>query len=246
MEKISYHDFKENLRELNPKLTCKQCKEIYYTVYPEERRDLEHEPNTIGIIQPYGVTLNIPNTIASCKPAMPSEAKILVNSYLDYLINPPVINNQEGEKPMCYKCNAMTSVIATSAPVPIEATQRDFATARVNQIREQHFDKLREQFFMDAEKEPKNARDLIKAIKEDAFSLDEKTLNQYDEGVGLGYYQNTFGIRWGKNKPDKAGFEKAETALKVEAQEVIDAATLSPADGLLQLLKDFQGWTYSV
>src|SRR5258706_10667021 len=130
-------------------------------------------------------------TIASCKPAMPSD-------YINHLIDSPMIQKQEGINPM-RNFNAppvATSVLAVSGSIPMESIQRDFLTQRVGQICDKHDKVLRKQFFMDAQDRPLSARDLIKAITDGNFTLDEALLAKHDEEELRSYYNNEYGIRW--------------------------------------------------
>ncbi len=179
--------------------------------------------------------------IASCKPAMP--APDYIDCYIDKY-GQTVKLNQEGSNPMCFPTKAAmnSAAISINTPTSVEATQRDFFSARVRQIQNRLEIGLRKQFYLDAEEAPQTAADLIKRIKDDDFTLDQRKLdNHADE---LHYYNSFFGIRWGKNTPDKAGYKAAVEALKEEAQSVTDKGTLSPVDSLLGLLETFQKWTY--
>jgi len=153
---------------------------------------------------------------------------------------------QEGEKPMCYKNSPMTASVnvAALAQPTVEMTQRDFFSDRIRQETNRiEREVLRPQFFMDADDEPRNALALIEKIKAEDYTLDPNAVERIKESTD-GYWGATWGIRWGKNKPDSKGFNEARKALKQAAQDVIDEATLSPADKLLSLLNDFRNWKY--
>lgn len=179
------------------------------------------------------------NTIASCEPAKP------MPDYMSY-INQGVAINQEGINPMsfgqtaCKKANYNTAVLAVSGEASVEATQRDFTTSRINQILEKHKSALRNQFFMDSREAPSTARDLVKRVTDGDYILDENKVDSEE----VQYYSCFYGLIWGKNKPDRAGYELALEVLSNEAQRVIDLATLSPATELLGILDGFKSWTY--
>ncbi len=116
-----------------------------------------------------------------------------------------------------------TSVLAVSGSIPMESIQRDFLTQRVGQICDKHDKVLRKQFFMDAQDRPLSARDLIKAITDGNFTLDEALLAKHDEEELRSYYNNEYGIRWGKEKPNREGYNTARAVLLEAGQEVIDA-----------------------
>lgn len=233
MKQMEYKEFKWGLRQMNKSLSCSQCREIYDTVYPNERTIPCGSMISLDMLQAEA------NTIASSKLAMPSGYELPVWE------NEPMNNNQEGNKPMCMKALNTTSVLAVSAPASVEATQRDFFSARVYQTQEKLLAGLRKQFNMDAKDKPETAKELIKAITDGAYTLDNETLDRAEESGDIRYYNAFYGIRWGKEKPDTTGFTAARDVLKEAAQDVIDAGTLAPTEDLLQLLKDFQEWTYT-
>lgn len=181
------------------------------------------------------------NTIASCKPAMPI-------GYIEHLMCPPVVEpvkNKKVKNPMKaphYINNATT--IAAAAEVNVEATQRDFMAKRIRDIRAGLGEGLRKQFNMDSREVPRTPQELIDAIKNGKFSLDEKIMARADKDAF--YWHGPFyGIIWGDAPPDTDGFEKADKALEAAAQEVTDTVTLAPIDEARKALKDFQSWTYS-
>jgi hypothetical protein len=180
-------------------------------------------------------------TIAPCKPAEPLCTGLKALAYAEKQL--------EGEKPMCYKTTSMpmtasVNVAALSQPT-VEMTQRDFFSDRIRQETSRiERDVLRPQFFMDADDEPRNFLELIERIKSDDFTVDDEAARRVKESP-KNYWGSTWGIRWGKNKPDVDGFDAARKALKQAAQNVIDEATLSPADKLLGLLNDFRNWTFT-
>lgn len=126
---------------------------------------------------------------------------------------------------------------------PVEATQRDYAIARVKALADKHNLALRKQFHMDGER-PQTAVELIAAIKNDTFHLDEFQLKQHANEIKRGYFNNEFGIVWGP-EPDTKGFEAAQEVLKEAAQKALDGATLKPIDALEGVIDDFKAWVYT-
>lgn len=183
-----------------------------------------------------------PNTIEPCKPAVPGE-----KSYMEWLQSahptpPPAKQNKEVENTMCYPKTAAISVISTSAAATVEQTQRDFAITRVYGIRNELTVALRDQFKMNAKDRPQTAKDLIKVITDGDFTLDEDMIERAGDDINC--YNNEYGIRWGKETPDKAGYKLATEALSTEAQNVIEKVTLGSLDSLLDTLNAFKAWTY--
>ncbi len=134
------------------------------------------------------------------------------------------------------------AAVALVAPVSVEATQRDFLTQRVTQVTYEHDMDLRKQFFMDAEDRPQTAEELIKAIEEGNYIFDQEMVDKVGEDIV--HYNNEFGIRWGKDKPDRKGYKAAKAILKEAAQDVIDTVTTASIEEARKALKDFQVWTY--
>lgn len=145
---------------------------------------------------------------------------------------------------MTAKVNFNTAMNVAAPATNIEATQRDFAVSRINNTKYDLRDALRVQFNMEAGRSPRTAKDLIAAIKNDEFTLDEKALARVGEDE-LKYYNNMFGIIWGKIAPDEAGYRVALDALDDATQAAIDAATLAPVGDLQNVLKDYQNWKYT-
>jgi len=164
--------------------------------------------------------------------------------FQDHLVS-SVNSNQEGITPMRYNdapqvANAAVALVGTPS---IEATQRDFLTQRVSQVTYKHDQDLRKQFFMDEQDRPKTAEELIKAIEEGNYTLDQEMIDRTGEDII--HYNNEYGIRWGKEKPDHKGYKAAKAVLKEDAQEVIDTVTTASIEEARQALKDFKVWKYA-
>ena len=169
---------------------------------------------------------------------MPKVGKLPISQAL------PWPQKQEGNNPMTAKVNFNTAMNVAAPATNIEATQRDFAVSRINSTKYDLRNALRVQFNMDAHLAPSTAKDLIAAIKNDEFTLDEKALARVGENE-LKYYHNMYGIIWGKVAPDEAGYKVALDALDEATQAAIDAATLAPVGELQNVLKDYQNWKYT-
>lgn len=135
-----------------------------------------------------------------------------------------------------------SAVVSVEGTASVEAVQRDFATNRVKMILSDLKARLSEQFNMNAQSPPSTARDLIKAITEGDYVLDENKLDEHADE--LHYYNSFFGIKWGKNKPDRVGFDAARKVLDEKGQEVIDTVTLGSIEEARQAIADFKKWTY--
>lgn len=122
--------------------------------------------------------------------------------------------------------------------VPVEATQRDYAIARVKAIADKHVRALRVQFNMD-EKKPQTFLELEAMIKAGDYTVSEKALND-----DAHFYNVFYGVTFGK-PADKAGYEVAREVLKVAAQKALDKATLNTLDVLEAVIDDFEAWVYT-
>jgi len=158
-----------------------------------------------------------------------------------------VNSNQEGITPMrCYQDTPQvaTSVVALAAPTPVEATMRDFLTGRVYQVSNKLDVDLRKQFYMDEQSRPKTAEELIKAIEDGNYTLDQELIDRVGEDII--HYNNEYGIRWGKEKPDYKGYQAARAVLREATQEVVDTVSTASIEEARQALKDFKVWQYQV
>ncbi len=128
-------------------------------------------------------------TIASTDCKVPSD-------YIDYINGGcPAKQNQEGINPMRYSDapQVASSVLAVSGSPSVEATKRDFLTQRIHQTMDRLGQDLRIQFKMDAHDRPQTAKELIKAIEDGDYILDEKTIE--NAGEDIIHYNNEYGMR---------------------------------------------------
>lgn len=230
MTQLTYQAFKSVLRESDPRLTCTKLKEAYEILFGTGNliKQLTSEDYTVADTPP------TPTKGWRCKSNQKEEG-----------INPMFDNETWPAGVPCVKKARILAPMANAqviGSVPVEATQRDYAIQRIKAIGEKHANALRVQFYMDSEETPKTARDLIAAIKEDAFRLDEKLLAKNEEN--LQYFGPFYGIDWGKNAPDTKGYEAAKEVLKTAAQKALDGATLKPVDQLEAAIDDFEGWKF--
>lgn len=119
--------------------------------------------------------------------------------------------------------------------------------------------KFRAAFGWDAPTTPRTYKELIDAIKNDKFTINEKRAKDIDEdfaeyleergtnGGGDYWYANPFdGLKF-TDFPgyDAAGYEIARKELAKKHQETKDAIMVFPADQALKALKAFEDWTPS-
>lgn len=154
--------------------------------------------------------------------------------------------NQEVDKTMYEECIPCAPRVKTRSAianaqvinaVPVEATQRDYTIERVRDIADKFDTALRVQFHMDSEM-PKTFLQLVDAIKNGNYRVDEDKINAYDAQY-MGWH---WGVTWGL-KPDYVGYEAAKKVLKTATQKALDAATLKTPDALQGVIDDFEAWT---
>jgi hypothetical protein len=109
---------------------------------------------------------------------------------------------------------------------------------------------LRAMFNLNLNNSPKTYKELIAAIKNDKFSLDEKRtkiidaqVEDSDEDMDYFYGSAFDGIIWDGPKPDKKGYEIARAELKVAYQDALDVIKGSAdAEKRLAALEAFKNW----
>lgn len=170
--------------------------------------------------------------------------------------------NKEGVNPMGFDtaCKAARSATAVSAPsVTFEAQESEASKARrymfdrLSQVHYQKRSSFYNLFNMNAQRVPYTAKELIDAIKNGKFKLDEKKLNPSEEVLDdEGYesvdaYLKDRGVWYGIEftdfpKADTKGYEKAKKDLDTEYTKAQDTiAVLETAEGL-KALQAFEAW----
>lgn len=120
--------------------------------------------------------------------------------------------------------------------VPVEATQRDHAIARVKQIGEKHDAALRVQFNIN-HKIPHTFLELEALIKSGDYTVSDAAKS--DDAK---FWNVLWGVTFGK-PADKDGYEAARDTLKEALQTAVDNVTLADIDTLLTEIEDFKAWT---
>jgi hypothetical protein len=178
---------------------------------------------------------NHTHTIAPCKPAAtPSD-------YINYLTGE--IKKEKEQTMYPSKAPHAIAVAAMQTGPSIEQTQRQFINDKLYTISYGLESKLEDQFHLNAQNAPRTAVDLIKAITEGNYSLDQKKLDRNADE--LHYHNSFYGIIWGKDTPDLDGYKIAREALRVALEDARTTATLGSIEEGRQALKDFAAWTYT-
>lgn len=221
--------------------------------------------NFMNVTQEYGFNVCKPVGLVCC--GTPCKPTGWVHQY--YMQNPPlVVQEQEKEYDMypTSKSSASMPTVtdltinmapAASASVSTKSdvqTQREHLLARLSGIDNDYrwgskSDELREIFNLDADNEPKTSRELLAAIKDGKFKLDERIADLQDKGnhydpVSDIYIMNPFGaIKFDGPTPDKDGYTKARETVQNMIKDAKDTIIVkSPEDGLAAI-KALEAWT---
>lgn len=134
----------------------------------------------------------------------------------------------------------------------LEQNQIDYLSRRVDDVYRELKSPLAEKFNIYKDNAPRTYKELIDAIKNDKFKLNEKRIkamearaeDDEDDCWDCPYYCGPFdGIIWDGPQPDQKGYEVALDSLQKARIRALDIIKTSPpADGL-KALQEFQKWT---
>ncbi len=147
------------------------------------------------------------------------------------------VKKKEGNKPM-YDNNQTIDVTDKNV-----TAQRDHLKRRLNAIKTNLWNVLREKFGAYRPNKPGNVFDLVSAIKDGKYTIDKKMLKLYetDKEAYEDYYGINAGTFYGIKFTDYPGFDadgflKAENTLNKTFQDTLDQILiLDPKDGLAAL-----------
>jgi hypothetical protein len=146
----------------------------------------------------------------------------------------PIAKSAKKDSP---KMNISTAAI--SNPIPTDQKQRDYLIERLYNIKCAKASEFYTFFKLDPVEGPKTFREFVEKIKSDDFTMDEKRLDQKMSTYSMLDY-----VRWTKEKPDQAGYDKALAELNKAVQATKDLIVISePKDGL-KALNDFEAKTF--
>ncbi len=119
------------------------------------------------------------------------------------------IPKQEGTTPMRYNDNSAYATASVATQPTDASVTRDYLSNRLAKADYPKGRELRELFNLYVDNSPKTYKDLIDAIKNDKFSLDDEVIKNVadtEEEVGYGPF---YGIIWNGPQPDKKGYYAA-------------------------------------
>lgn len=173
------------------------------------------------------------------------------HSFTGIQAGPGKSGKQEGITPMRYDTTSNTAVASICVPSD-EAKKIDYLNRRAEQICSNLQNSFYKMFNIYGDKTPRYYKDLIDAIKNGEYEIDEKEAKRMDEAWEMfqdedsneGFYFSPFhGINFTKfPKPDFAGKEKAYTELHDEVTRIKDIIAIMPAEEALKAVQEFQNW----
>lgn len=152
---------------------------------------------------------------------------------------------------MRYETVAAPTAIASISVPSDEAKKIDYLMDRVNTIHRSIDHTFSEMFHLYGPSQPRYYKEMIDAIKNGDYEIDEKQAESADEawkdfqdGEERWFDYNVFyGIKFTKfPEPDRKGFDIARTELKAETQRVKDIVAILPAEEALKAVQEFQNW----
>ncbi len=165
---------------------------------------------------------------------------------------------EEGNNPMATKYNDYSANAAIVSAPSDTAVTRDYLLSRLTNIGTSRYStkgaELREMFRIGTDPAPKTYKQLIDAIKNDKFKLDEKRIkraeldaedddeDREEYSFDRGFYGPMDGIIWDGPKPDEKGYEKAIKELNQAYLDTKDAIMVKDAEAGLEALKAYENW----
>lgn len=163
---------------------------------------------------------------------------------------------QEGINPMSYGLNVAASPSAiASVTIPSDEQKKiDYLNNRAQSVYYTIEGKLQGMFHLRGPSSPRYYKELIDAIKNDEYEIDEKEAQIADENWEHHLdneddyfdYSAFYGINFTKfPKADYKGRDKAYIELRAELQAVKDVIAIMPAEEALARIQAFEKWVPS-
>lgn len=157
------------------------------------------------------------------------------------LANTATPKEKKKEKIMGYT----TAVAVAAAPQKSEDQIKiDYLLSRARSVKYEREDNLAKIFNLYVDNTPKTFKDLIDAIKNDKFKLDEERTKKILERNGkYGYYYSPLdGIIFDGPQKDQEGYDVASKELAKKYTELKDTIQIKSADEALDALRAFEAW----
>lgn len=161
--------------------------------------------------------------------------------------------HKEGITPMSYglKVNASPSAVASISVPSDEQKKVDYLNSRAQSVYYDIERTFRDMFHMNGPSQPRYYKELIDAIKNGDYEIDEKQAKYADEAWedfqdnddGYFDYNAFYGINFTKfPKADYKGRDAAYKELRAEFQRVKDIIAIMPAEEALSAVQAFEKW----
>lgn len=143
-------------------------------------------------------------------------------------------------------CNAKSTTVAASIQVQPDRSDADKRNHLIEQLRHALYSKENEAvkvFNLHTDNSPKNFRELLSAIKDGKFTIDEKLAAKIDAKIlnDENFYGSPFqGIIWDGPKSDYEGHTDFTKALYVEFGKAKDEVLVLDLEKGLEALRRFQ------
>lgn len=189
-------------------------------------------------------------------PPFQEKAFLLKDSFVTPIkgVNPRAKGflEKEGENPMLKSVTAAPTAIASITAESDTQKKVDYLNDRARKVFSDIERTFRQMFHLNSSSQPRYYKELIDAIKNGEYTIDEKAAKDADEKWQdhVEYpdeywhdYNAFYGIDFTKfPKPDYRGREKALEELRAEYQRVQDAIAIFPAEEALKAVQDFEKW----
>lgn len=181
----------------------------------------------------------------------PSSSADHTHSFADAPVCPGKSGKQEGINPMRYETATSTTAIASIAIPSEESKKIDYLNDRATSIYRNIDHSFYAMFHVHGPDNPRYYKELIDAIKNGEYEINEKEAKRADEAwensqedEDEGYYFNVFyGITFTKfPKADHEGWAKARKELRDELTRIKDIVAILPAEEALKAVQEFQNW----
>lgn len=231
---MDYKEFKYSIRDQFPTMSSSNIKKFYvwFSYFQNPIKDNMHTHSYATISDSLVCTQPCPAT--NPKPVLPEWW-----------------SKKKEENPMRYETVSAPTAIASIAMPSDESQKIDYLNNRARNIFHKIDCSLTDMFRLHSSPKPAYYKDLIDAIKNGEYKINEKAANKADqdwEAVQADErdwynYDAFYGIDFTKfPKPDYEGREKAHAELSAEYQRVCDIIAVMPAEEALKAVQEFEKW----
>ncbi len=200
-------------------------------------------------VQNYNLDAPIPTSCVPWGSRNPTatEVRLRIDDLLGHIKDQA---QHKKEKNMCYNTLKTVSIKSTGAVASIQAeadrsdeNKRQHLLEQLRQTKWTKRDQAEKFFNLSVDSSPKNFRELLAAIKDGKFTIDEKRAAKIDAKIlnGEPTYTGAFdGIIWDGPQKDLKGYDKFFAYLEDEYQKAKDEIIVLSLEKGLEALRRFQ------